>query len=142
MSRERRVTDPTTGGQKGQKIERFDLVPAGARRALARVFGVGGLKYDDNNWRKGYSWSLGDGALNRHLTLWEDGQSYDDETGSHHLIQVAWHAFVLYTFETLGLGKDDLPDRQEKFGLTAAEAAVREEEFIAELEEKREAEES
>ncbi len=123
---ERRVTDPRSGGQKGQKIARFDLIPFAFLSALARLFGQGALKYADDNWRRGYAWRLSLGALQRHLIdEWCQGRSWDTPdgrkdtpfnpavyTGAHHLVCVAWHAAVLFTFETLGLGTDDIPERR------------------------------
>ena len=38
-----RITSPT-GGQKGQKIERFDLIPIKPLTGLARVYGKGAAK--------------------------------------------------------------------------------------------------
>ena len=102
------IVDPTTGGAKGQKIERFDLVPNEFERALARHYGMGTRKYSDRNWEKGYKWSLSVGALRRHLAAWLDGESIDEETGSNHLIAVAWHAVALFIFELRGLGTDDV----------------------------------
>lgn len=101
-----RVTDPTTGGQKGQKLARFELIPDEALWELAEVYGRGAKKYSDNNWRKGYAWSLTIGALSRHLTQWRMG-AQRDEDGNHHLMQVAWHCFTLYMFERFKLGTDD-----------------------------------
>lgn len=106
-----RVTDPTTGGQKGQKLDRYDLIPPEAEQALAHHYGVGCAKYEDRNWERGYRWSLSVGALRRHLGQWLLGESYDVETGSHHLIAVAWHAFALFIFELRGLGTDDVRRR-------------------------------
>lgn len=104
---ETRITDPTTGGQKGAKLARFDLVPPDAMWALAEHYGKGAHKYADRNWEKGYAWSLCIAALQRHFQAWLMGESYDPETGSHHLIAVAWHAFALFVFERRGLGTDD-----------------------------------
>lgn len=114
---EQRVTDSETGGQKGRKLARFALIPWEFTRALARHFGIGALKYDDNNWRRGYDWDLSIDALERHFNAWKGGESVYTErfTGrdgkayaveTHHLIAVAWQACVLYVFEKLGLGKD------------------------------------
>ena len=36
------------------------------------------------------------------------GESYDQETGGHHLIAVIWHATALFIYELRGLGKDDV----------------------------------
>lgn len=91
-------TTSSTGGQKGTKPERFDLVPVGALTALARHYGVGAEKYDDNQWRLGYEWSKSYSALQRHLTAWWGGQDIDEETGSNHMAAVAWHSFTLLTF--------------------------------------------
>lgn len=102
------ITDPTTGGMKGQKEERFDLIPNEFEKALARHYGVGCRKYADRNWEKGYRWSLSVGALRRHLAAWLGGESVDPETGSNHLIAVAWHAIALFIFELRGLGTDDV----------------------------------
>jgi len=61
----------------------------------------------DYNWTQGYDWHLSFDALQRHFALWMMGEKNDPETGSHHMICVAWHAFALFIFETFGLGKDD-----------------------------------
>lgn len=103
-----RVTDPVTGGQKGTKLARFDLIPPEALWGLAEVYGKGCEKYADRNWERGYKWGLSVAALERHLNLWKRGESIDPETGCYHLLQVAWHAFALFTFQLRGLGVDDL----------------------------------
>jgi hypothetical protein len=103
-----RVVDPLTGGEKGSKIERFDLIPVEMETALARHYGVGATKYEDRNWERGYKWSLSYAALRRHLAAWAGGESYDTETGTHHLVAVIWHATALFVFELRGLGTDDL----------------------------------
>ena len=102
-----RVTDPTTGGQKGTKPERFELIPTQALQELARVYGFGAGKYSDWNYLKGYNWSLSVGALQRHLALWALGEEVDEESGLSHLAHVAWHAFTLQTFQLHPLGTDD-----------------------------------
>lgn len=112
-----RVKDATTGGEKGQKIARFDLIPADFERQLALVYGAGSTKYDDDNWRKGYAWRLSLGAMRRHLCAWQTGESFDPELSElagepvNHLACVAWHAATLLTFETEGLGTDNIPER-------------------------------
>lgn len=53
-------------------------------------------------------WSRVLGSTERHLGEWLEGERYDEETGCHHLAQVAWNVLVLMTYELLGLGKDDL----------------------------------
>lgn len=105
-----RITNPETGGAKGTKPERFELVPVEPLTALARHYGIGGLKYEDDNWMRGYDWKLSYGALQRHATAWWDGDEWGVETfinrhtgeevsvTVNHMIAVAWHAFALYWF--------------------------------------------
>jgi hypothetical protein len=131
-------TTSSTGGQKGTKEERHDLIPIGPLRELATHFGRGALKYDVHQWRKGYEWSKSYSALDRHLKLFWSGEDYDicsnepenclfehpedgrawpkpdtdtcwNHTGSHHLVAVAWHSFVLLEF------KDRFPDFDDRF---------------------------
>lgn len=98
-----------TGGEKGTKDERFDLIPISALTQLARHYGAGARKYDDNQWRKGYEWSKSYAALQRHLTAWWGGEDTDAETGSSHVTAVAWHAFALLTFI------EEHPDFDDRF---------------------------
>ncbi len=70
-------TTSSTGGQKGVKLQRFDLIPVGPLTRLAEHYGRGALKYSDHNWRKGYEWSKSYAALQRHLTAWWNGEEYD-----------------------------------------------------------------
>jgi len=125
MSAETRTTSGT-GGQKGVKLERFDLIPVGPLTQLATHYGVGANKYADHQWRNGYEWSKSYSALMRHLTAFWAGYDYDvcsndpegcshvdsegrpfvairedacyNHTGSHHMVAVAWHSFALLEF--------------------------------------------
>jgi hypothetical protein len=112
---EERITDPITGGQKGRKLARFDLIWWPALWALANVYGQGAKKYADDNWKKGYSWKLSLGAMLRHLMLWVIGEKYDKETGCHHLAQVMWHCCALMYFEVEHPTLDDIHTGKERF---------------------------
>lgn len=112
-----RVTDPNTGGQKGAKLERFDLLPIWPLQELARLYGRGALKYAPHNYLKGYDWGLSYAALGRHTTLFWSGESIDacgpdcppdckEHTNLHHLACAAWHCFALMMFEHHHLGTD------------------------------------
>lgn len=137
MSRPEVRTTSSTGGQKGVKLERHDLIPAGPLKELAEHFGRGALKYDDHQWRQGYEWSKSYSAKQRHDTEWLAGRDYDvcsndpggcsmvtakgepfeplfpdtcyNHTGSHHLVASAWHAFVLLEF------KDTHPEHDDRY---------------------------
>lgn len=159
----------STGGQKGVKLERHDLIPVGPLQELAVHFGRGARKYDDHQWRVGYEWSKSYSAMMRHQALfWQgfdydvcsndpegcaiktvdghvipihhhrseyivahvsdiiesvrfDGRLYEPEpgtvgpdtcynhTGSHHMVAVAWHSFVLLEF------KDRFPEFDDRY---------------------------
>jgi hypothetical protein len=101
-----RITSET-GGQKGSKPVRLDLVPPEPLWELARVYAFGAEKYDDHNYLRGYDWSLSYAAMLRHLTLWWNGESIDPETGLSHLAHGAWHTFALMAFQQHELGTDD-----------------------------------
>lgn len=103
-----RVTS-STGGAKGKKLARYDLVPSAPLRQLAEVYGRGSMKYADHNWRKGYDWSLSFAALNRHLWQFWDGEDIDAETGAPHMAAVAFHAFALLQFMEEQRAFDDRP---------------------------------
>lgn len=92
-----RVTS-STGGQKGTKPERFDLIPAGPLRKLAHLYGNGAAKYEDRNWERGYDWSLSFAAAMRHLWLFWGGEDIDAEMGLPHLTCAAFHLFALTEF--------------------------------------------
>ncbi len=102
-----RITDPETGGQKGQKDERYDLFPFDALDEVARVYSVGAKKYEDDNWLRGYAWRLSAGALLRHVARFMCGEDRDPETGCLHLAHACWHTLTLLTFYLRGLGTDD-----------------------------------
>jgi nucleoside 2-deoxyribosyltransferase len=102
-----RVTDPKTGGQKGVKPARMDLIPPEPLWQLALVYGMGAKKYSDDNWRKGYAWKLSIGALLRHVFQFVRGEYIEPESGLPHLVHATWHCFTLMEFNRLKLGTDD-----------------------------------
>ena len=64
---------------------RLGLIPRSALEAEATVLGFGADKYGVYNWRKGMDWMrLVDAAL-RHIYAFADGETYDPESGEHHL---------------------------------------------------------
>lgn len=107
VSKEVRVTDPNTGGQKGRKPEQLGAVDPLALMELAKVAGFGGDKYDRYNYLKGFNWSLSVDALFRHLLAFLSREDRDPESGALHTSQVAWHALCLTSFLLRGIGTDD-----------------------------------
>jgi len=91
-------TTSSTGGQKGVKPQRFDLLPTVPLTRLSELYGRGAEKYADHNWAKGYEWSKSFGALQRHAWLFWSGEDIDAEMGLPHMTAVAWHAFALVHF--------------------------------------------
>lgn len=115
---ETRVVDPKTGGEKGVKLARFDLIPWDILRELAEHFGRGARKYASRNWERGYDWSLSFGALHRHLEAFWAGDEIDHDESlyvanephtARHIVAVIWHACVLAYFSRFGVGNDDRP---------------------------------
>lgn len=110
------LEDPTTGGKKGTKICRYDMIPVEALAEIAAVYGMGERKYpsgeDGPNWERGfpYSWALS--AAQRHIERFRAGEKLDPESGLHPLAHAAWHLLALITFEARGIGTDD---RRGKF---------------------------
>lgn len=116
-SGEVRVTS-STGASKGQKLARHDLIPTGPLSELAEHYGRGAVKYarvnGRDNWRNGYDWSLSYSAMQRHANAFWGGQDNDEETGSKHLVAVAWHAFSLIEFMNTPDFAAQFDDRQDK----------------------------
>ncbi len=118
MSAEVRTTS-STGGAKGTKIERYDQIPVEALRELAAHYGFGNGKYPTepgkrDNWRNGYEFSKSYAALQRHANLFWGGEDIDEESGSKHLIAVAWHAFAMATWLDDPALVDLFDDRQDR----------------------------
>ena len=115
---ETRVVDPTTGGAKGLKLARFDLLPWRVLWELAEHYGRGARKYEDRNWERGYAWSLSFAALHRHLAAFWNRDEFDDDPSLYldgephvvrHIIAVVWHACALAWFSIMDKGTDDRP---------------------------------
>lgn len=71
---------------------RFDLLPAEAMFALARVMERGAIKYDARNWEKGQPFSRVLSSTLRHLFQWLMGKRDEDHLGA-----AFWGLAVLVT---------------------------------------------
>lgn len=102
-----KIIDPITGASKGQKIDRYDLIPPEFEDALATHYGQGAKKYADRNWEKGMKWGRCFGSMMRHAWAFWRGEDFDPETGTHHMMCAAWNAIAIYTYATRKVGEDD-----------------------------------
>lgn len=102
-----RVTDPKTGGQKGQKSCQVSALDPRAIQWLGEVAGYGAAKYDRMNFCKGFAWHLSYDAMQRHLLAFWSGEDIDDESGLPHMAHAMWHAHALLSFWDRSLGDDD-----------------------------------
>lgn len=103
-----------TGGVKGVKTCRYELIPWEPLAELAKAYEVGGRKYGDDNYLNGYSYGRSFGAMMRHGWRFMAGQDYDPDTGVHHLALAAWHCFTMMTFQVRSLGTDDRYKQQKE----------------------------
>ena len=104
-----RIKDPDTGGEKGSKPQRMDLLPWDTLMKVSEHYAYGATKYEDRNWERGYAWHLSFSALQRHLAAFWQGEDIDEDTGSHHMAAACFHALALFTYVERGLGTDDRP---------------------------------
>lgn len=92
-----------------QEKPRMDLVPPEAIFGLAEVYTTGAKKYAERNWELGMDWGRCFASLMRHAWKWMKGETFDEETGHHHMLHVAWNALALYVYYERKIGKDDRP---------------------------------
>ena len=107
MSKEVRIIDEVTGGEKGQKDCQMGAVDPLSLIQVGRVAGYGGVKYARYNFAKGYKWSLSYDALQRHLMAFWGGENIDPESDLPHVAHAAWHCLALLTFMLRNKGTDD-----------------------------------
>ena len=85
----------------------WNLLP-GEIEQVVELLTIGAQKYSPENWRQGFKWSRVFNALLRHLwKFWWHRESYDDETGKHHLAAVALMALWLIHYDQNLIGDDD-----------------------------------
>jgi len=115
VSGEVRITDPRTGGQKGQKPIQFHTIPPEFLMEVGRVYFAGAQKYAARNFERGYKWSLSFDAMMRHLWAWWGGEEIDPESGCNHMAHGIWHCFQLML---LAKYHRDLDDRSDLYAKT------------------------
>lgn len=91
-----------------QGKSRYDLIPPEGLQALADVLTMGAEKYTDRGWEAGtLTFGRVFAAMMRHSWAWFRGEDVDKESNLPHMAHVAWGAFVLITFQSRKIGKDD-----------------------------------
>jgi hypothetical protein len=66
-------------------------------KSIARIMEFGATKYDDGNWKLGgkpdkeYL-----DSMFRHITLWLEGEVYDEDSGCSHLGHAIWNLMALH----------------------------------------------
>ena len=93
------VDFPPTGAKKNDagKLP-IDLIPVQPLLDLAAVLQHGMIKYDANNWRKGFKFSRTYAAAMRHLLAWHNGEDLDPDSGLSHLSHATCNLFFLSEF--------------------------------------------
>lgn len=102
-------TVSASGGAKGVKPQRYDLIPVYPMDLLAELYGNGAAKYAAHNWRNGYEWSNSYSAAMRHMTTFWNGEDNDPEMGLPHVTSAAFHMFALAQFMR------DFPEYDDRF---------------------------
>lgn len=88
---------------------RMELLPMEAVKEVAKVLTFGASKYEDNNWRKGITYSRLYGAMLRHLTAFVEGEDLDPESQVSHIAHMVCNGLFLLTF--ILEGQEALDDR-------------------------------
>ena len=85
----------------------MELVDPYAIQQLARVLEFGANKYAPNQWRGGIEWTRVTAAVLRHTFAFLDGETFDQETGLHHMAHVMCEAMFLVNFVQTHRDMDD-----------------------------------
>lgn len=88
---------------------RYDLIPVGPLKRLAKHYENGANKYGDRNWEKGQPSSRYYSSAMRHLTNYMDGDRSED-----HLAAVAWNAFAMMFNEEKKPELDDITNSKQE----------------------------
>lgn len=100
--------DAIKNDRKDHKLM-WELLPLNVIEEAVRVYTYGAQKYAPNSWQNlpnGYNRYKA--ALLRHLTLIDQGEHFDKESGLLHASQVLWNAIALCYFEMQQFGKGSI----------------------------------
>jgi hypothetical protein len=88
----------------------LSYIPTKAEEAEARVWMFGAKKYSRDNWKKGLPFLSVIDSIKRHVNAFKDGETYDPESGEHHMAHVRCNAAMLIEFIDSHPELDDRPD--------------------------------
>lgn len=81
-----------------------------ALHAIARIKEFGAMKYNEGNWAKGGKPDTEYlDSMDRHLDLFLNGETYDEDSGCHHLGHAIWNLCALFE---LNYGHQNVIDEQ------------------------------
>lgn len=103
-----KIADGDLGGAKYDRGKvLFRPLTRGLARSLhevARVLTFGANKYAEDSWQTVPNAAVRyENALDRHLNAWKLGESYDPESGLHHLAHAACNVLFILWFELKGV---------------------------------------
>ena len=112
--------ESVTGGKKGLRVARYDLIPPEVLTALAEHYGRNcfdhGGKYTARNWEKGYPWAWSYRALQGHLCSFWKGEDVDQDSPSLHITAALWHCVALLYYSLHPKLYAQFDDRSKKGG--------------------------
>lgn len=85
----------------------WDLLPYDALEDVADVLTYGSTKYARRNWEKGMVWGRLLRASVGHLAKFMMGETYDKESGKHHLAHAACDTLFVLAYFKRKIGTDD-----------------------------------
>ena len=85
----------------------LSMVPPSLAAYCAAPLMYGAIKYERDNWRRGFNWTSIIDSLQRHLDQFKIGEDFDQESKLHHMAHVACNVAFLIEHIEQGLGRDD-----------------------------------
>ena len=93
---------------------RLDLIPPKPILGLGEVLTKGANKYLPRNWENGMPWSTVLASAKRHLSKFEEGEDYDDETNLLHIDHLLCNIVFLSEYYQTHPEYDDRPHKYLK----------------------------
>jgi len=100
---------PGTGARTVDGKPDYSLLPLTVLEPVVRVWEQGQEKYKAWNWAKGMPWSVPLSCLMRHLSAYQAGETFDDESGQSHMAHIICNAMMLLHYERAYTDGDDRP---------------------------------